>query len=66
MSNVLNWKRENADLEIVHIHGNKDEIFPIKYIKNCIIVDQGTHVMILNKAKTISQLIQQNIEYNEH
>ena len=66
LSNVLNWKRENADLEIVHIHGNKDEIFPIKYIKNCIIVDQGTHVMILNKAKTISQLIQQNIENNEH
>ncbi|MDP3353800.1 MAG: alpha/beta hydrolase [Flavobacteriaceae bacterium] len=66
LSNVLNWKRENADPEIVHIHGNKDEVFPIKYIKNCIIVENGRHIMILNKSKTISQLIQQNIESNEY
>lgn len=61
LKNVLNWKQKEEDPTICQIHGNKDEIFPIKYIKNCIIVDQGTHIMILNKAKTISQLIQQNI-----
>lgn len=66
LTNVLNWKREKADSEIIHIHGNKDEVFPIKYIKNCIIVENGRHIMILNKAKTISQLIQQNIDNNEN
>ncbi|MDP2088405.1 MAG: alpha/beta hydrolase [Flavobacteriaceae bacterium] len=59
--NVLNWDRTLADPKIIHIHGNKDEVFPIKYIKNCIIVNGGRHIMILNKAKTISQLIQQAI-----
>lgn len=66
LDNVLNWNREIPDPEIVHIHGNKDEVFPIKYIKNCIIVENGRHIMVLNKAKTISKLIQQNIESNEH
>ena len=42
---------------IVHIHGNNDGIFPIKHIKNCIVIEGGTHVMILNKAKEISKLL---------
>ncbi|MDO9260897.1 MAG: alpha/beta hydrolase [Flavobacteriaceae bacterium] len=63
LKSVLYWNRETADPEIIHIHGNKDEIFPIKYLKNCIIVERGTHIMIINKAKIISELIQQqNIE----
>lgn len=61
LKSVLNWNQEIADPEIIHIHGNKDGIFPIKYIKNCIIVEHGTHIMIINKAKTISELIQQSI-----
>lgn len=61
LKSVLYWNREVADAEIIHIHGNKDEIFPIKYLKSCIIVERGTHIMIINKAKTISQLIQQTI-----
>ena len=43
---------------VIHIHGNKDEIFPIKYIKNCIVIEGGTHVMILNKAKRISLILE--------
>jgi len=56
--NVLNWKSSLANNKVVHIHGNKDEIFPIKYIKNCIVIDGGTHVMILNKAKRISSILE--------
>ena len=37
---------------------DKDEIFPIKNIKNSIIVKNGTHIMILNKAKTISKILE--------
>ncbi|TYP98268.1 pimeloyl-ACP methyl ester carboxylesterase [Tenacibaculum adriaticum] len=56
--NVLNWQQKTALDYVLHIHGNKDEIFPIKHIKNAIEVDKGTHVMILNKAKTISKIIE--------
>lgn len=56
--NVLNWKQEKPLKNICHIHGNKDEIFPIKNIKNTIKINDGTHIMILNKAKKISQILE--------
>jgi pimeloyl-ACP methyl ester carboxylesterase len=56
--NVLNWRPSSVTNNIIHIHGNKDEIFPIKYINDCIVVDGGTHVMILNKAKRISAILE--------
>ena len=56
--NVLSWKTPIDANNVIHIHGNKDEIFPIKHIKNCIVIEGGTHVMILNKAKRISSIIE--------
>ncbi len=55
--NVLHWQQETALPNIVHIHGDADGVFPIKHIKNCTIIEGGTHVMILNKAKKISELL---------
>ncbi len=57
IENVLKWNQTEPLKNTVHIHGTNDHIFPIKYIKDCIPVENGTHVMILFKAKTISNLI---------
>jgi len=62
--NVLHWNQEEIIENIVHIHGNKDEIFPVKTIHNYIEVNNGTHVMILEKAKTIAKLIEQACDNN--
>ncbi|WP_075341996.1 alpha/beta hydrolase family protein [Tenacibaculum agarivorans] len=58
--NVLHWEQDYELNDIVHIHGNKDEVFPIKHIKNCIEINNGTHIMILNKAKTISKILKEH------
>ena len=55
--NVLNWQQTIPIKNTLHIHGVDDGVFPIKHIKNCITIDKGTHVMILNKAKLISKII---------
>lgn len=55
--NVLNWNQEKPLPNIIHIHGNNDAIFPIKYVKDCKIIEGGTHTMILNKARPISKLL---------
>ncbi|WP_438988505.1 alpha/beta hydrolase [Polaribacter sp.] len=55
--NVLKWKQVNTLKNIVHIHGTKDTVFPIKRIKNPIKIKEGNHVMILTKAKKISKII---------
>lgn len=51
---VLNWQRTEVDAEIIHIHGDEDEVFPIKNIKNCIPVKGGTHIMILTKYRWLN------------
>lgn len=57
ISNVLNWQQTEPLNNTLHIHGVEDHIFPIKHIKNCIKIEKGTHIMILNKAKSISKII---------
>jgi len=51
---VLHWKQEISIENISHIHGTSDGIFPIKHIVNPIKIENGTHAMILTKAKKIA------------
>lgn len=51
---VILWDRTVVDQNVIHIHGDEDDIFPIKYIKNCIVVKGGTHIMILNKYRWLN------------
>ncbi|MCO6173981.1 alpha/beta hydrolase [Flavobacterium sp. NRK F10] len=55
IQNVVNWSRTEPDDEVVHIHGDKDEVFPIQYISDCIVVKGGTHIMIINKFMWLNQ-----------
>ena len=51
---IINWERVEIDEDIIHIHGEDDEVFPIKYIKKCIKVKGGTHIMILSKYRWLN------------
>lgn len=55
IKNVILWDRQTIDENVVHIHGDADEIFPIRYIKDCHIVPGGTHIMILNRFRWINE-----------
>lgn len=48
---MLTWDRKKIDPKVIHIHGDADEVFPIKNIKKFIPVKGGTHIMILSKYK---------------
>jgi hypothetical protein len=61
IENVLNWNQTKPLENIIHIHGTSDHIFPINHIENCIPIENGTHIMVLNKAKTISKIIIDNL-----
>ncbi len=52
---VILWKRTVADKNVIHIHGDSDDVFPIKNIQNCIVVKGGTHIMILTKYKWLNE-----------
>ncbi|MEW7291548.1 alpha/beta hydrolase [Aquimarina sp. 2304DJ70-9] len=60
------WDQEEPPAGLIHIHGEKDIVFPISNIKNCIVVDKGTHVMIVNRArwfnKHLPEIINDNLQ----
>ena len=52
---VVCWDRTRTDDEVVHIHGDLDDVFPIKNINDAIVVKGGTHIMILNKHRWLNE-----------
>lgn len=48
---IIMWDRIIPDENVIHIHGGADEVFSIKNIKNCIEIEEGTHIMILNRFR---------------
>lgn len=52
---MVMWERTEVDAKVIHIHGDADEVFPIKNIKNCITIKGGTHIMILSKFKWLNE-----------
>jgi pimeloyl-ACP methyl ester carboxylesterase len=48
---VILWDRTKILKNVIHIHGDADEVFPIKNIERCIVVKGGTHIMIISKFK---------------
>lgn len=55
------WDQTVAMPQVVHIHGDKDVIFPYKYIRGCITVPGGTHVMIVNRFRWFNENLEEII-----
>jgi pimeloyl-ACP methyl ester carboxylesterase len=54
---AINWKNDWKHPEIFHIHGDCDNLFPIKYIKPDFTIKKGGHFMIMNRADEVSSCI---------
>lgn len=62
---ILLWDREEPIPGIIHIHGDKDKMFPIKYIKDCYVVKGGTHIMIINRFRWFNEKLPMLLERKE-
>jgi pimeloyl-ACP methyl ester carboxylesterase len=58
---ILNWKNSWQPDNIIHIHGDRDKIFPVKKINPTFVIKEGTHMMIYNRAGEISEYIQREL-----
>lgn len=54
---AINWKNDWKHPNIYHIHGDKDNMFPIKNIKADYTIKNAGHFMIMNKADEVSTCI---------
>ncbi|WP_340198976.1 alpha/beta hydrolase [Ascidiimonas sp. W6] len=55
LDQIINWKQDYPNPDVIHIHGNKDAVFPIVNISNHIEVEGGTHIMIINRYRWFNQ-----------
>ena len=62
---AITWANEHVPDNLVQIHGTADTIFPHIYVDpSAYLIKGGTHWMVVNKAKEISNII--NKELAEH
>jgi pimeloyl-ACP methyl ester carboxylesterase len=55
LDTIINWDQEESLPGVIHIHGDADPVFPIKYINDCIVIPMGTHVMIVNRYRWFNE-----------
>jgi len=54
---MMIWKREITNTDIVRIHGDNDKMFPIRNFTPDYTVKDGGHFMVVDKAGEISMLM---------
>jgi pimeloyl-ACP methyl ester carboxylesterase len=55
IENVILWRRTKPDKNVIHIHGDADAVFPIRHIKNSIVIKGATHILVLMKYKWLNE-----------
>lgn len=55
LEQMLFWDQEETLPNVIHIHGDKDIIFPHKNIKDCITIKNGTHIMVIDRFRWFNE-----------
>ena len=62
MQQFPHWEGEIDHHNFIHIHGDKDKVFPYKNIKNAKVIEGGSHSIVMNRHKEIADLVRDFIE----
>lgn len=54
---ILNWENETVPSNIIHMHGSSDKLLPYRFVKADIKINNGGHLMIIENANEVSELI---------
>ena len=52
---LVNWDRPKADENVIHVHGIKDSVFPIKNIQKPYIEIDGNHSIVLTQSQWLNK-----------
>lgn len=57
MDAILKWRSTELPSPTVHIHGNRDEVLPIRFTRPTHIIPKGGHLMVMTRAREISNIL---------
>lgn len=55
---IMKWDNKELPSAFIHIHGTRDEMFPMSYTKPTHIINKGGHFMVMTHAKQINEILQ--------
>ncbi len=58
---VVTWQNREIPDNLVHIHGKGDRIFPYRFVSPNYSVENSGHLMVMNRAEEVSDLLEQLI-----
>lgn len=58
LNRVVVWRNQEVPERLLHLHGQRDRVFPNRWVDADIEIDGG-HLMVVNRAPIVSQLIEQ-------
>lgn len=58
---VANWTNQTHIINIFHIHGTSDKILPLKFVTCDQEIENGGHLMTLNKADELNKILRERI-----
>lgn len=64
INRVVSWRNQVVPEHLVHIHGDRDRVFPFGHRSADVVVPGGGHLMVLNRAEELSQLLMATLTTN--
>jgi pimeloyl-ACP methyl ester carboxylesterase len=59
---VVIWENKEIPEQLYHVHGQRDRVFPLRWVEADFVVDNAGHFMVLNRAVEVSTLLKKIIE----
>lgn len=59
MHAVLTWKNTLVPENLIHIHGTRDEVLPVRFTKPTHIIPKGGHLMVMTRPEEINKILQE-------
>lgn len=54
---IVHWQHHDRLPNLYHIHGSRDHLLPIRYVRADYIIEKGGHLMIMNHANEVNKII---------
>jgi pimeloyl-ACP methyl ester carboxylesterase len=58
---IVRWRNTTVPAGALHIHGDKDRIFPIRYVRPDHVIEGGGHLLVHNRAHAVSDILRQDL-----
>lgn len=56
---VLQWKAAEMQTPYTHIHGTRDDVFPIRYAKPSHVIKGGDHLLVMSYYGEVNKILEE-------